>query len=75
MPEYDRSLFNPPAPIAYVALENPENNLKIENVLERDCYKVESVSGDYITISEMLDGYVELYKTLEKNVPSIKFVK
>ena len=32
MPEYDRSLFNPPAPIAYVALENPENNLKIENV-------------------------------------------
>jgi len=32
MPEYDRSIFNPPAPVAYVTLENPENNLKIENV-------------------------------------------
>ncbi len=32
MPEYDGSIFNPPAPVAYVALENPENNLKIENV-------------------------------------------
>ncbi len=31
MPDYDRSLFNPPAPITYVTLENPENNLKIEN--------------------------------------------
>ena len=32
MPEYDRSIFNPPAPVAYVTLENPENNLKTENV-------------------------------------------
>lgn len=32
MPDYDRSIFNPPAPVAYVTLENPENNLRIENV-------------------------------------------
>jgi hypothetical protein len=43
--------------------------------LERRCYKIESINGDYITISEMLDGYVELYKTLEHNVPSSKFIK
>ena len=27
MPEYDGNLFNPPAPIAYVILLDPENNL------------------------------------------------
>ena len=32
MPEYDGNLFNPPAPVAYVTLQNPDNNIEIENV-------------------------------------------
>jgi len=32
MPEYDGNFFNPPAPVAYVTLQNPENNLEAGNV-------------------------------------------
>lgn len=32
MPDYDSVLFNPPAPVAFVTLINPENNLQIDNV-------------------------------------------
>lgn len=43
--------------------------------LERNCYKIESVNGDRITVSEMLDGYEKLYKNLEDNLSSSKFFK
>lgn len=32
MPDYDSNSTNPPAPIAYVTLRNPENSLEIINV-------------------------------------------
>lgn len=32
MPDYDSVLFNPPAPLAFVALINPQNNFQISNV-------------------------------------------
>jgi hypothetical protein len=32
MPDYDSEFFNPPAPVAYVNLRNPENNVEIANV-------------------------------------------
>ncbi|HEX8279705.1 MAG TPA: hypothetical protein VF540_13465 [Segetibacter sp.] len=43
--------------------------------LEGHCYKVESVNGDSISVSEMLGGYEKLYKTLEKNVASSNLIK
>jgi hypothetical protein len=48
---------------------------KYRSWLERYCYKIESESGNYITVSEMLGGYAELYKTLENNVSPSKFAK
>lgn len=32
MPKYDENLFSPPAPVSYVTLQNPENNLEVGNV-------------------------------------------
>lgn len=32
MPNYDLSFFDPPAPLAFVTLINPENNLEINDV-------------------------------------------
>jgi len=32
MHEYNSEFFNPPAPIAYVTLRNPENNTEVVNV-------------------------------------------
>ena len=32
MPDYNSDFFNPPAPLAYVNLRNPENSLEIANV-------------------------------------------
>lgn len=32
MPNYDSSFFDPPAPLAFVTLINPENNLEINDV-------------------------------------------
>ncbi len=32
MPEYDGKTFTPPAPVAYVTLQNSENNSEIRNV-------------------------------------------
>ena len=32
MPDYNSDFFNPPAPIAYVTLRNPENNAEVIDV-------------------------------------------
>ena len=32
MPEYNSEFFNPPAPVAFVYLRNPEKNIEIANV-------------------------------------------
>lgn len=32
MPNYDSVFFSPPAPVAYVILRNPDNNIEISNV-------------------------------------------
>lgn len=38
--------------------------------LEWSCYRVESVDGAYITVSQMLRGYEELYGKLKRRVPA-----
>jgi hypothetical protein len=43
--------------------------------LERNCYRIESTRGKYITLSEMLGGYDKLYKNLKIVVPSNKFAR